>query len=60
MGKGKHRGGDGNNRGILREFLMKELASWEPPINGRMDDWNQGRIWIDKTQLIAYLHNDMN
>eukprot|EP01083_Nonionella_stella_P146595 461284_1 len=59
-GKGKHTEGDGNNHGRLQQFIQDELSQWKPSIASRQDETNKGRLVIDRSELTAYLEEDIN
>eukprot|EP01083_Nonionella_stella_P172130 589755_1 len=59
-GKGKHTQGGGNNQGGLQQFVQNELGRWNPPIFVKQDKINKGMVWIQRSELTAYLEGDMN
>ena len=57
VGKGKAKL---DKQSVLAPFIMKELRSWNPPINSSVDTRNSGLLVIDKKELIPYCNNEMN
>merc|ERR1712228_782080 len=47
VGKGNHSVGSTNERGSLKDFLIHEFESWNPPIRASIDEANTGRLVID-------------
>eukprot|EP01084_Bolivina_argentea_P042533 78419_1 len=50
VGKGKHASGEQNEKGILREFIIDEFLSWDPPIKTIVAGYNNGLLLIDKVE----------
>merc|ERR1712087_375482 len=40
--------------GVLKDFLIKELKSWNPPINCHVDASNTGRLIIEASDIEPY------
>eukprot|EP01084_Bolivina_argentea_P254148 427176_1 len=60
VGKGKHAKGKTNQSGQMKQFVINELKSWNPPIHCQEHKINAGLIWIDKDELIPYLNDHNN
>ena len=59
VGKGKHTPGERKNKFRLRQFIIDELLSWDPPIKCSIHK-TKGMLFIDKEYLLPYTQNDMN
>eukprot|EP01083_Nonionella_stella_P014860 41614_1 len=57
-GKGRHSSGKSNLEANLREFMMEELMSYDPPIKSEIDARNTGQIKIHKSHLKAYCEDE--
>ncbi len=55
VGKGKH---SGNKKGILKQFVVNELLSFEPQIECNKWSKDGGQIVIEKTRLKPYCLKD--
>ena len=51
VGKGKHRSGAENRKGNLKRLIVKELMSFDPPIQCHNHPTNEGMIVIDRQYL---------
>ena len=58
VGKGKHSKGMGRNQGKMRQFVIKELSNWNPPLECKPHPFNHGLLSVDKRQLTPYLKRD--
>ena len=57
VGKGKH---SGDNKGILKQFIMNELSSFDPPIKYKKYSKDAGTILINKSHLKHYIVTEKN
>eukprot|EP01084_Bolivina_argentea_P144946 254202_1 len=55
VGVGKHSPGHGDSNGVLRQCIMEELLSWNPPVHCDFCRQNKGALVICKTDLMHYL-----
>lgn len=60
VGTGKHREGKGRNKAKLRDFIVKELSSWDPPVAAHSPQTNRGKLVIEKKDLEPYLQSERN
>eukprot|EP01083_Nonionella_stella_P280699 954892_1 len=59
VGVGRHAGGSAKSKkGKLKEFVKKELKSWDPPINCCESNSNRGRLYVTKKDLVPYLNGN--
>eukprot|EP01084_Bolivina_argentea_P204135 348563_1 len=60
VGMSKHNFSDTNNMLKLKQFVIKELLTYEPPIRCKKEKNNEGRLCVNKEELASYVNDENN